>query len=66
VLAIGEIRAPGRTWRRVWREVVPILRDIELPDAEEQADVGRFYQSLRGRGGSTDAALALLGRYWDE
>jgi hypothetical protein len=66
VLAIGEIRAPGRTWRRVWREVVPILRDIELPDAVEQADVARFYQSLRGRGGSTDAALALLGRYWDE
>jgi hypothetical protein len=50
----------------VWREVVPILRDIELPDAVEQADVARFYQSLRGRGGSTDAALALLGRYWDE
>jgi len=66
LLAVGEMRVGRRTWRDLWRKVMPALGEIEIEDASEQPSLVQFLAGMRGRGGNTQAGLDGLARYWEE
>jgi hypothetical protein len=66
MLAINEISYGRNTWRRFSRLVFPVLREPSLDDPGEQLAAEEFYSSLRSRRRSTQSALDLLARYWEE
>jgi hypothetical protein len=66
LLALGEMRFGRRTYREVWRNVVPALGGIELEDEAERAALEQFLIGMRGRGGNTQAGLDGLAAYWEE
>lgn len=66
LLAVGEMRVSRRTWRDMWRKVVPALGQVEVADAPEQSALREFLAGVRGRGGRTQEGLDGLARYWEE
>ena len=66
--AAGELRLHWRTWRSAERRILRALAETELPDPEERAAVRELHESYRsgGRGEYAQAALARLGRFWEE
>ncbi|HUR27197.1 MAG TPA: HEAT repeat domain-containing protein, partial [Planctomycetota bacterium] len=60
LLAVGEMRVGRRTWREIWRGVVPALGEIELEDEAEQIALQQFLTGMRGRGGDTQPGLDRL------
>jgi hypothetical protein len=66
LLAVGEMRVSRRTWRELWRKVVPALGEIDLEDHEERPALREFLRGMRGRGGNTQSGLDGLARFWEE
>lgn len=66
LLALGEMRLSRRTWRDLWRTVVPGLGALELEDDFERSALRQFLGGMRGRGGNTQQGLDGLARYWEE
>ena len=66
LLAAGEMRVERKTWRDLWRKVVPALGEIKLDDESERPSLDQFLFGMRGRGGNTQAGLDGLARYWEE
>lgn len=66
LLAVGEMRLSRRTWRELWRKVVPALSELDLTDGDEARALDEFISGMRGRGGATQRGLDSLSRYWEE
>ncbi len=66
LLAVGEMRVSRRTWRDMWRRVVPALGEVEVADDPERSSLEQFLAGMRGRGGRTQEGLDGLARYWEE
>ncbi len=66
LLAAGEMRVERKTWRDLWRKVVPAMGDLALKDESERPSLNQFLGGLRGRGGNTQSGLDGLARYWEE
>lgn len=66
LLSAGEMRLSRRTWRDLWRKVVPVLGEIELTDEDERPALTEFLRGMRGRGGNTQTGLDALARFWEE
>lgn len=66
LLSVGEMRVSRRTWRDLWRKVMPAIAGIELSDHEEGPALREFLRGMRGRGGNTQAGLDALARFWEE
>lgn len=58
----------GEERDELWRSVLPVLRNLELADAEETAALRALYRSYRDEQSrhDTKAALGLLTRFWEE
>ena len=66
MLAVGEMRVSRRTWRDLWRNVVPRLGELDVEDGAERGALKQFLGGMRGRGGNTQQGLDGLARYWEE
>lgn len=66
LLAVGEMRLSRRSWRDLWRVVVPNLGELEISDDAERGSLRQFLGGMRGRGGNTQQGLDGLARYWEE
>jgi hypothetical protein len=65
--AAGETRSGRDIARRMWRQVSPALRTLELPDPAETKALRDLYRSFRWNADvSTRQALEGLRRYWAE
>ena len=73
-LAVNALASASETrlsWRqrgRLWRSILPVLEEADLPDESERAALRSLYRSYRygTRNYDTQAALGLLSRFWEE
>jgi hypothetical protein len=64
----GQVDHGRRTQRRLWRTVLPILREAELPGPGETSALRTLYRAYRfgSERYDTQAALERLERFWEE
>lgn len=73
-LAVNALAAAGQLdhgrWlqRRQWHNLLPVLREAELPDPGETSALRTLYRAYRYGGAEydTEAALERLERFWEE
>ncbi|MCB9914148.1 MAG: HEAT repeat domain-containing protein [Planctomycetes bacterium] len=64
----SQTRLRRRQEGRMWRAVLPVLRDTQLPDPDESSALRTLYRAYRSGSRNYDAqgALARLHRFWEE
>jgi hypothetical protein len=73
-LAVNALASASETrlsWRqrgRLWRSILPVLEEADLPDESERTALRSLYRSYRygTRNYDTQAALGRLSRFWEE
>jgi len=66
--AAGELEHEHRTRHRLWRTLLPVLREAVLPDPGETSALRTLHRAYRYGEGEYDveAALGRLERFWEE
>ncbi len=66
--AAGQVEHGRRTQRRLWRTLLPVLREAELPGPGETSALRTLYRAYRfgSERYDTQAALERLERFWEE